>query len=79
MATSLPGGLSSTGYIGLQPVLGKPVGENHTSCAIEPALTSMEQTAQDKLINQISKLTVRPLVDILGLGIDKLPGFTSTL
>jgi hypothetical protein len=78
MSTSFQGASGSNGPTGLLSGLRQPVSGNRA--APQPVLTRLEQILQEQSIsNQIRKLTVRVLVNVLGLGANKLPGDTSTL
>ena len=77
MAASYQGASGPSGYVGLLPPPGQPAGRNHATPG--PALTRFEQPSQERLaFNQIRKLTVRLVLDMLDLMIDEPSGDTRT-
>ena len=73
MSTSYQGTSGPSGYAGSGPAPIQPVSGNHATT--EPALIRLEQLSQERLTsNQISKLTVRLLVGMFGLGTNGPPG-----
>ena len=76
MSISLQGASSSSGRTGFHSGTGQPVNGNRPTR--EPKLTLMKQTSREQSIpDQIRKLSVRLLIDVLDRGIDEMAGGTS--
>ena len=77
MSTSYQGASGPSGYGGLRPAPIQPVSKNYAKP--ELVLTQSDQVSQEQLMsNQIRKLTVRPLVDVSNLRVNKFVGDTRT-
>jgi len=77
MSTSSQGGFSSSGQTRLNPNLTQPVSGDRL--VLWSVLTKLQQISKEEsMVNQIKKLTVSLLTDVLGFGTDETPGNKST-